>query len=99
MFIVQIEGQTINIPKPLEKGVYVVNVRPYIPKNILEYQKYYFAIIDEAKRHTGWSRYDLHNAYKEHAEINSTKNLTEEEWLSYIDGFRLWIFNNFEIVI
>lgn len=99
MFITQIDGKNINIPFNVDKGVYVVTIRPYIPKNTSEYQKYYFALVDDARIHTGWARYDLHEAYKEYSEVASTKILTEEEWLSFIDNFKLWIFNKFEIVI
>lgn len=99
MNILQIINNQIKLPYSVQDGKYFVKVIPVKPKTPRECQEMYFAKIDELISITGWSRYDLHEHFKKHSSIETTKNLDFEEWCKFLFEFKFWVLNNFDIAI
>lgn len=90
-FLQKIEG--------LEQGKYIINIRPLQAKTPKEFQAQYFAQIDAVRDLTGNDRYSIHNDYKEHCGVETTKNFDTEDWIHFISDFQWYIYNNLNILI
>ena len=59
----------------------------------------YFFKVDLVAKTTGDERYAIHERFKEHLGILSTKNFTVADWRNLIKQFQIYIFDNLDIVI
>lgn len=59
----------------------------------------YFFKIDLVVAATGDERYVIHERFKEHTNIQSTKNFTVVDWRNFIKQFQIYIFESLDIVI
>ena len=59
----------------------------------------YFFKIDLVVGATGDERYAIHERFKEHAKIPSTKNFTVVDWRNFIKQFQIYIFESLDIII
>ncbi len=64
-----------------------------------DYQKLYFDRIDECSKHTGYTRYELHEMFKKYSNIETTKNQDVIFWRKLITSLRWWSFSNFDCMI
>jgi len=83
----------------LEDGRYVISVIPYNNKTERDMQNQYFLLIDIISSHTGNTRQEEHESFKSHANVASTKNLSLQEWISFIDNLKWYAFNNLDLVL
>lgn len=83
----------------LEEGKYLLTIQPIHPKSNKEYQAHYFLMIDIVRNHTGNDRYTIHNDFKANQRIESTKNFSVDDWVLYLNDFRWWIFEKFDLAI
>lgn len=84
----------------LEDGRYAVKViRINEEKTLRDYQEQYFANLDIIVNHTGHGRYDIHDQFKLHENIETTKNLSEVEWVTLLDQLKWWAFKEFDIIL
>jgi len=66
---------------------------------VTECRAAYFAKVDTVVDHTGSKRYVIHEEFKEHQKITSTKNLTVVDWRNLIRQFQQYIFEKLDIVV
>jgi len=59
----------------------------------------YFFKVDLVVAHSGDERYDIHKAFKEHSQIGSTKNFTVVDWRNFIQLFREYIYESYDILV
>lgn len=59
----------------------------------------YFFKVDLIQKHTGSERYEIHNDFKAHLGITSTKDYTVTDWRNFIKQFQMYIFEKLDIVI
>lgn len=83
-------------------GDYIVHldlISPSVTRR--DYQKLYFDRIDAATKcsSVGYTRYELHEMFKEHCELSSTKDLDEAGWKGVIEKLRWWLFSNFDCMV
>lgn len=80
----------------LEDGEYLIKaISIRQDKNLKEWQKYYFACIDEFANATGNTRYAIHDKFKEYAAIDSTKNIKLDDWAEIIERLNYWLFDKY----
>lgn len=83
-----------------DDGRYLVSVKKIgDAKTVKEWQEMYFAMCDIIRDSTGNDRYAIHNAFKAHEGITSTKELTEDDWFKFIENFKWWAFSEFDVVL
>lgn len=83
----------------LDNGRYLINIRCLDLKSIRDYNKEYFACIDEVVAYTGEKRYEVHERFKADQGILSTKDFTEEDWVKFIADLRWWAYNKLDMVL
>jgi hypothetical protein len=84
----------------IEDGTYIISVnRVNSLVTPRDYQKAYFDMVDIAVSETGNARYVIHDEFKKHAEVESTKDLGILEWRDLLQKFRWWAYNNFDCVV
>jgi hypothetical protein len=66
---------------------------------IKECRAAYFTKVDIVQKHSGDERYDIHEAFKAHQGIGSTKEFTVTDWRNLIKNFQIYVFENYDIVI
>ena len=66
---------------------------------VTECRAAYFAKVDVVVDHTGSKRYTIHEEFKEHQKIVSTKDLTVVDWRNLIKQFQSYIFEKLDIVV
>lgn len=93
-------GKEINNYLKTLDGNYTVDINP---ENTLatpkECRAAYFFKLDLAVQASGNERYHLHNMFKEHIGITSTKNFSVVDWRNFIKQFQNYIFETLDIVI
>lgn len=94
-----IDKEVVRAIKSLKDGEYVYLIIPLKPKTENEYRRLYYAKLRSVCKITGDSLQDMHMLFKENNDIETTKDLTVEEWISLHKVFQSWIFNNLDIVI
>jgi len=99
IIISEIKNKKIKIPIDVDDGKYTIQIIPVLLKSSKEFQAMYFLMVDIVRNYSGWTRYEIHEAFKVYSEIATTKNFGEDDWSIYIDRFRYWVFNNFDIAI
>ncbi len=97
--IIQIQNNKTIFPEIIKDGKYKINIVPILLTTSRSCQEQYFTILDLLRDYSGYSRYELHEMYKQERNVTTTKNMTIEEWIPYLDELKFWCFNNFEIVI
>lgn len=84
----------------LDDGTYVISidrVNPLVTPR--DYQKAYFDMVDVAVAETGNARYTIHDEFKKHSGIESTKDLNEVEWKKLLNKFRWWAYDKFDCIV
>lgn len=84
----------------LDDGSYIVSidrVNPLLTPRDL--QKAYFDKIDTCVMHTGNTRYVIHEEFKKHAGIESTKDLEVKEWKEILSKLGWWAYEKFDCII
>lgn len=87
------------MPFQLNEGHYFLNIIDLQDKTPKGLQRHYFALVDIIVLDTGYGRYDIHNEFKQHSKIESTRDFSVEAWLQYIEDFKWFAFNNYNICI
>lgn len=83
-----------------EDGEYIFTIESIKKdKTLRDYQEEYFAKLDSACSTTGYQKYELHEMFKNHCAIESTKAFTVIDWIKYLKDFSWWCFSNFELII
>ena len=67
-------------------------------------QRHYFRLIDQVVEHSGYQKPEIHTMLKEQVllknfKLNTTKNLSEELWASYIEDCKMYIFEQLDIYV
>lgn len=63
-----------------------------------DYRAAYFKLIDLAVLESGNDKDTIHRSYKSHQKIASTKDFGIIEWKQYLENFKLWLYNNLNII-
>ena len=63
-----------------------------------DYRAAYFKLVDIAVLESGNDKDTIHKAYKAHEKINSTKEFGIVDWKRYLENFKLWLYNNLNII-
>jgi AraC-like DNA-binding protein len=85
--------------KNISNGEYLLKLE-YVYENADSYRKYYFKCLEEISKHFGYSQQELHKTFKDvYTKNQTTKNMTKEEWISYIQNVREWCYKTNDIVI
>lgn len=82
-----------------EDGSYIITIdriNPLVTPR--DYQKAYFDKIDIAVSCTGNDKYTIHNEFKKHYGIDTTKDLAIGDWRKLLTSFTWWAYNNFDCV-
>lgn len=90
MQLIEIKDNKVITPIGLSDGSYYIRAIPLKNKSKKAFSEEYFAIIDEYAKHTGNSRYEIHELFKQHSQLESTKNLSIEEWPQIIEQLKYW---------
>lgn len=89
-----------NMLNSVEDGTYIVRLYKHEEfRTIADYRKWYFAISTEVAGLTGHTKNEMHEMFKEHAGIDSTKELSLQDWSQYIENVKWFVFNKFDILI
>lgn len=68
-----------------------------------DYQCEYFLKCDIVRDYSGYTRTELHQMFKEYqaerGAKSSTKNLTVEEWIQWLQEFSFYVLNNYNIML
>lgn len=102
--VVTINGNDfVRLSKLLEDGdcVMTVELLPN-PKTIEEYRAQYFAMRDLVAKETGNTKFDIHEKAKDKflmSMTNTTKELDEEGWRSFIKRFKDWSWEHFNVYL
>lgn len=88
----------------LEDGHYLVTIKKLNEaKTSRDYQEQYFLLVDIVVADTGNDRYAIHEQFKQHQfekkGIGTTKGLTVNEWIHWIEDFKWFIFENLNILL
>lgn len=81
-------------------GEYLINleaINPYLTPR--DYQKAYFEKIETCVKHTGYKRQELHEMFKKHSEIESTKNMTIVDWIQLFTKLTWWAYSSFDCLV
>lgn len=93
-------GKAINDYLKTLDGNYTVDINE---ENTLatpkECRAAYFFKLDLVVQATGDERYTIHERFKEHMGIASTKGYTVVDWRNFIKNFQIYIFEQLDIVI
>lgn len=95
----QVSEQFSELVGSLPDGRYIVQIRELGGKTLRDYNEQYFAMIDIIRDHSGDDRYTLHDMFKTHEEIQTTKDFTLEDWVRFIDALKWWAFNNYDLLV
>ena len=72
----------------LDDGEYIISIQRINPLvTPRDFQKAYFDKIDICVMHTGNDRYTIHNEYKKHSNIESTKDFDLLQWKAFLEKF------------
>jgi len=83
-----------------EDGEYIISIDRINPLTTTrDYQKAYFDKVDIAVECTGNDRYTIHDAFKKHSEIESTKDLDILEWRKLLVKFQWWAYSKFDCIV
>ena len=83
----------------LKDGDFMLNVFTSDPLVTEEdYRAAYFKLIDIAVAESGNDKDTIHKAYKKYQKIESTKDFNIVEWKKYLENFKLWLYNNLNII-
>jgi Holliday junction resolvasome RuvABC ATP-dependent DNA helicase subunit len=84
----------------LDDGDYIISIdriNPLVTER--DYQKTYFDKIDICVSCTGNARYVIHEEFKKHAGIDSTKNLDIKSWRDLLTKLSWWAYDKFDCII
>lgn len=84
----------------LDDGEYIISIdriNPLISPR--DFQKAYFDKIDICVSCTGNDRYTIHEAFKEHSAIESTKDLDVKDWRDLLGKFSWWAYDTFNCFV
>lgn len=70
-------------------GIYAIQIEQ-IKDNLREYQKQYFSLVQNVALYTGYEKQDIHEMYKQEIGKSTTELKTNDDWLEYLEGFRLY---------
>jgi hypothetical protein len=88
-----------------DDGEYEISIRKINDnKTSREFQKEYFAKVDNTVTYSGYNKTEIHSMYKDYRQenglVDSTKDLHEEsEWNEWLEGFQLFIFSKLDIMV
>jgi hypothetical protein len=83
-----------------DDGFYIWTLEDVQPlKTPREYQNAYFAMVDVVAQHTGNDRYTVHEGFKVAKTVQTTKDMTVEQWKELHHDFRWWAFNEFNCIV
>ena len=100
-----------NYISSLSDGTYNIIIRKESKKRTLPQNSYYWGVIVEiVRKEWGWSREEVHEAFKMRFllipgengmpdRIGSTRNLSTVEFKEYINQITQWLWDDFQIVI
>jgi hypothetical protein len=81
-------------------GIYTVDIQEVNTMTTTkECRNAYFFKVDLVVAHSGDERYDIHKAFKEHSKIKSTKEFSVVDWKNFINLFREYIYENYDILV
>lgn len=83
----------------LEEGTYLVTVIPIDGKTIRGLQNKYFLMVDTICSHAGEDKTMMHENFKEHLKVESTKNFDLEDWYKFIAAFRDKMFADYNVLL
>lgn len=84
----------------LEEGKYIITVSPLGDnKTVRGCQNQYFLLVDLVSAHSGETRYELHEDFKEHRGVETTKNFSLQDWVTFIDAFKWKQFNDYDLIL
>lgn len=90
----------IKLLNSLEDGNYLVSIRKIDNlKTSKEHREHYFLLVDTCVNHTGYNRYEIHEMFKQHEEIASTKDFDPCDWVKFIESFKKYAFEKMDCVI
>lgn len=80
-------------------GEYIFSLKPVndltTPRKC---QNAYFDKIDICVLHSGYTRYEIHDLFKENSVYKTTKGLDVEQWQDLLMDFSIWAFSEFDCV-
>lgn len=89
-----------SIIRGLSDGKYLVKIMPInTKKTTKEWQEHYFLLVDECVSSTGNSKYVIHEEFKKHEGIETTKSLSSEDWSKFIENFKLYAFDKMNVTL
>lgn len=83
-------------------GEYFMLFRPMVLDAItteLDYQRYYFKMLEDVAKETGNSKADLHQMIKEASHKESTKEFNTADWHIYTQHAKWFIFQNLGMIV
>lgn len=84
----------------LGDGDYVLTIERINPLvTTRDYQKAYFDKVDICVSSTGNDRYTIHDEFKKHSGIDSTKDLSNIEWKNLLKQFTWWAYSKFDCIV
>lgn len=84
----------------LQDGRYLIDVRSLNPlKTEREFQKEYFALCDLVRDYTGDSRYVIHNRFKKERNVETTRDFSLQDWISFIDAFKWEVYKTLDLIL
>lgn len=83
-----------------DDGIYIISIDRVNPLTTTrDYQKAYFDKVDIAVDCTGNNRYTIHEEFKKHSGIDTTKDLSILEWRKLLMTFSWWAYNKFDCIV
>lgn len=83
----------------LDDGTYIITIERVNPLTTpRDCQKAYFDKVDIAVACTGNSRYIIHDEFKKHAGIDTTKDLNISDWRKLLSKFSWWAYDKFDCI-
>lgn len=84
----------------LEEGKYLVTVRSLNGnKTERDFQNEYFALLDMVSGHTGEQKYIIHEEYKAHRKVETTKDFSLQDWVNFIDAFKWKQYTDLDMIL
>lgn len=95
----KIAEELINQLNSLENGKYLISIKPIGQRTVKDCKAHYFALVDTVRHFTGDDRYSIHENFKNHQGIESTKNFDINDWEKFIANFKWYVFEKLDLTI
>lgn len=81
-------------------GDYIISIDKINPLvTARDFQKAYFDKIDICVSCTGNKKYVIHDEFKKFSGIDSTKNLSIQDWRDLLTKLTWWAYDNFDCIV